>query len=111
VVSTVSRVQKHVVASLGLLLLRDLGLVLGLAFGPSPRRAEVAAAFYLAVLYVLAPGIAGQLDAPWLSGLFWPRVTGSSLAALGPLAVEAAAFLGFAWLRWRRAAERFPPPA
>jgi hypothetical protein len=108
VVSGVSRVQKNVVASMGLLLLRDLGLVLALAFGPNPRRTEVTAAVYLALLYVLAPGIVDQLGLSALHGLFWPQVTESHFAALGPLALEAAAFLGLAWLRWRRAQQRYP---
>lgn len=108
IVSSVSVIQKQVVASLALLLLRDVGLVLALAFGTGSRRSEMAAAVYLLALYVLAPGIAAQLDLPVLRGFFWPRIGEPSIVVLAPLALEAAGTLGFAWLRWRRAAARFP---
>ena len=107
-IGSATAVQKQVVASLVLLLLRDLGLVLALSLGPRPRRAEMSAAVYLVVLYAIAPGLALQLDWPGLRRLLWPSLGGSSLAALAPLAAVAAVSLGAAWLRWRRARERFP---
>jgi len=104
-----SAAQKQVVAGLFLLVLRDLGLLLGLNFARDPRRADLAALVYLVALYWLAPGLASALGAAEARSFFWPRGDVTPLASLGPLALEAAAFALWARARWRRVAVGWPP--
>ena len=101
--------QKQVVAGLFLLLLRDLGLLLGLNFSRDPRRADLAALVYLVALYWLAPGLAASLGAEQARVLFWPRGDVAPLVALGPLALAAAGSALWARARWRRVAAAWPP--
>jgi hypothetical protein len=84
------------------LLVRDTAIVLGLNFTPDQRRADAAAALYLAVLWLLLPALLKVLK------------LGAGLAAVFPLLVvhqpvwlvaslfEAAVALEFALLRWRK---------
>ena len=43
--------------------------------------------------------------------LSWPAVTESSFMAIGPLALEAAGFLGYAWMREQNNALETPEPS
>lgn len=100
--------EKQVAAALFLLLLRDLGLLLGLNFARDARRADLAAFVYLLALYGLAPALARALGAAWLTSFLRPRADVEPWASLLPLALEAVAVWGWAVARWRRAAADWP---
>jgi hypothetical protein len=108
--SGLSTEEKQVAAGILLLLVRDLGLILGLGFGRDERRSNVAAVVCLVALYGLAPGLASGLGAPWAVSFLRSRADVPPLATLAPLAFAAAAAWLWAVARWRRASAGWPPP-
>jgi len=81
--------------------IRDAAVVALLNLGERRQRADMAAAFYLLVLYALAPAL---LDAAFdlqLSGWLLPAVTGGFLLGVAPAAVQAVALWGAVARRWR----------
>jgi hypothetical protein len=87
-----------------LFLLRDIGLLLFLNFARKPRRADLAALIYLALLYGVAGGITIAADLTLLQPFFLPLPSAAPLVTLGPVFLEAVAVgLLLGW-RWRRVA-------
>lgn len=85
-----------------LFMTRDLGILLALNLGRSPRRADLAAVLYWAVLYGLIPLLLRALGQHGAAGWFRPAGTGIVVASAVVQAV-----LALAWVAWRwRAAGR-----
>ncbi|MEJ2346936.1 MAG: hypothetical protein P8090_16350 [Gammaproteobacteria bacterium] len=85
-----------------LFLLRDVGLVLYLNLGARPARADAAALLYLAVLYVLLPGILSALHLHVLAAAFLPWQAGHGPVLLVAGAVQMLLAAGLALRRWNR---------
>jgi hypothetical protein len=102
--------EKQVAAGLFLLLLRDVGLVLGLHFARDARSSDLAAFAYLLALHGLAPALARALGADWLSLFLRPRADVAAWQTLLPLALAATAAWLWAVTRWRHAAAGWPTP-
>lgn len=83
-------------------LIRDGAIVLGLNFARDQRRADAAAGLYLAVLYVLIPGVLFALGFRLIATMFWPSLVERQPFWLIPMLLQAAAALDFAWKRWRQ---------
>ena len=90
--------------ALGLLafLVRDGAIVLGLNFARDQRRADSAAAIYLAVLYVLLPGLLFALNLRFFLPMLWPQLIHQQPAWLILILLQTAAALDFARRRWRQ---------
>jgi hypothetical protein len=85
-----------------LFLLRDLGIVLFLNLGQSPKRADMLTILFLALLYGVIPTILAALGLDRLAGLFWP-IQGVSAEIVLPAALfQAVAMLWLMVRRWRR---------
>ena len=81
---------------------RDLGILLAFNLGRNPRRADLTAILYWAVLYALLPLLLDSLGEPAAAALFRP---GGSPATVVSAAVQAA--LALIWVAWRwRTAEQ-----
>jgi hypothetical protein len=83
-------------------LVRDGALLLGLNFARDQRRADAAAALYLAVLYALVPGLLGGLGLEFLLPAFWPPMLQAQPPWLVLMLLQAAAALDFARRRWQQ---------
>ena len=83
-------------------LVRDGALVLGLNFTRDQRRADAAAALYLAVLYVLLPALLGGFGLVFLFPVFWPPMIQQQPPWVLLMLLQAAAALDFARRRWRQ---------
>lgn len=93
-------------AALGLFLLRDLAVVLWLALGPRPRRADLLAVVLLAVAYVLVPLVLSASGLREVAPVFFPdpdHAVTSAVAALLQAAL-AAGLLRARWVERERAA-------
>ncbi len=91
------------------LMLRDFGIVLGMAYGVggSAARSDLMAIFWLAVLYFLLPFTLQAMGQNFLAGMFAPPLSVEPTQALIGAGGQAA--LAFAWAawRWRRQQARF----
>lgn len=90
------------VLTLVLFMLRDVGLVLLLNLGPNPRRADVAAVLYLAVLYLLLPWLLSAAGIGLMDPFLVPDPTRALAAGLPPVLVQVVAVYAAAWVRWKR---------
>ena len=81
------------------LVLRDFGLVLGLAFGRKGARADLMALFWLAILHLMLPSVLQVLGATFLAAMFSPGIT--ALSGEGVIGAAAQALLGTVWAVWR----------
>lgn len=81
-------------------LLRDGALVLGLNFTRDQSRADAAAAVYLAVLYMLLPGLLLAVGLRGACALFWPPLVYEQPAWLLLGLFQTAFALDFARRRW-----------
>lgn len=88
--------------ALGLMMLRDIALLHGFSFRPDQRRAVATTLVYIAVLDLLLPLLAVQLDLPAAVSLFRPDVLTSPWLAIGVFAVHAALAFAFAAAMWRQ---------
>lgn len=87
--------------ALQLFAVRDFAVVLWCNFGPSPRRADGAAAFYLAVLYLLPLALLIATDLSHLRGLVEPTASFGNPFWLVPALAWAAAGIDLLARRWR----------
>jgi hypothetical protein len=83
-----------------LFMTRDLGILLALNLGRSPRRADLAAILYWAVLYGLVPLLLRTLHQAELAG--WFRPAGTEIVVAAALVQAVLALFWVAW-RWRAA--------
>jgi len=86
----------HMAVASFLFMTRDLGILVALNLGPNPRRADLAAILYWAVLYALVPILLDRLGESALAALFRP---GGTDAVLVSALVQAV--LAFGWVVWR----------
>ncbi len=101
----------HFFVAAFLFMLRDVGLLIGFNLSGSSKRADLAALFYLALLYLLAPWILHTLGGWPLLGLCWPMPDGTLLTTTLPVAVQLALVGGWVVRRWRRAFQAMPATA
>lgn len=86
---------------------RDAALLQFFALMPAARRVEATAMFYLALLYLILPGLLRLLDADALARLVLPDILGDGAgAATLVVAVQAALAVLLARWQWRRTAGR-----
>lgn len=83
-----------------LFLLRDLGLLLFLNLGRSPKRADMLTILFLVLLYGVIPMIFKALELDVLTGLFWPRFDFSPLIILSAGLIEAGLVSWLLVKRW-----------
>ncbi len=88
------------VTAVTLFLVRDLALLLHLALGSRPRRAELFAIVLLLAGYVLVPLVLGALGSKPLAALFYPDTDRAAWSAAGAF-LQAALLTGLLARRWR----------
>ena len=79
-----------------LFMTRDLAILLALNLGRNPRRADLAAVLYWAVLYALVPLLLDAFGQSNATALFRPDGTPAAVVSAG-----AQAALGLIWVAWR----------
>jgi hypothetical protein len=95
--------------SLIALMLRDFGLVLGMAYGSggAAGRSDLMAAFWLALLYFLLPATLQAMGMSALAGIFAPPLSVEPSQALLGAGGQAVAAIAWAVWRWRSQRARF----
>jgi len=84
-----------------LFLLRDLALILYFNLGRKPGRADAAALLYLALLYVLIPGILSRLGLDMAVAALLPWKAGHGSVTIVAALAQAAAMMALLVGRWR----------
>jgi len=88
---------------LGLLfLIRDAAVFLVFSLGRAPRRVEATTLLYLALLYLILPGVCTLASADTLGALVLPPLFERPVFAAGVLVVHAAIAVGLVVYRWRQ---------
>jgi hypothetical protein len=88
---------------LGLLfLIRDTAIFLVFSLGRAPRRVEATTLLYLALLYLILPGVCRLASADTLGALILPPVFERPVFATVVLTVHTAIAVGLVVYRWRQ---------
>jgi hypothetical protein len=87
--------ERMIVAAF-LFMTRDLGILLALNLGRNPRRADLAAILYWAVLYALVPLLLSAFGQHGAAALFRPDGTDAAFVS-----ALVQALLALAWVAWR----------
>ncbi len=81
--------------------LRDIGIVLYVNFSSTKKNRDVTALFYLAILYMLVPGLIQIAGVKMLLPWFLPFVASNVINTLLPVAVQAGFSLNAAWQKMK----------
>ncbi len=98
--------QALVLASLALLL-RDVGIILGMSFGKLRGRADLMTIFWLGLLYMLVPLVLQGMGLHRMASTFTPATALEPWTAFAGAAVQAIVALGWAVYRWRASQRAF----
>jgi hypothetical protein len=85
-----------------LFLIRDSAIFLVFSLARAPRRVETTTLLYLALLYLILPGVCKLASADTLGALVLPPIFERPVFATGVLAVHAAIAVGLVVYRWRQ---------
>jgi hypothetical protein len=83
--------------ALFLFCMRDIGIVLYVNFSSTKKNRDVTALFYLAILYMLVPGLLQISQANMLLPWFIPFAESNGINTILPIAIQAGCVLTLSW--------------